>query len=186
MANIEIDEAELAQLRGAKILLDKIRGHPKARGPGEEAIKIVEPSFVTEHERAEPIRAEAKAIAEETLKRHLKDEENRRLEENFQSQLNSYRLSKDNPNGYTDEGIEEIKNTMRKYSIPDVEAAVLKFEKMHPKQPEPPSGYQPMSWNFGAPSKDEKTKLLFENEDAFLEQEAKDVWAEARRGELTD
>jgi hypothetical protein len=45
---------------------------------------------------------------------------------------------------------------------------------------------QPSDWGFGRKTEDANTKLLWEDEDAWAEQEARRVWAEetAKKGQI--
>lgn len=182
----EIDDSELQRLRGAERLMNELISSPKTQRSFQRDIKTLHPDYVTDEEKAKPFVEEATKAAQGVLDAHLKKTRDAELETRFQERLDYYRLSSKNPDGYTDEGIEKIKNLMRERTIPDVDAAVALFEKLNPQQPEPPSGYHPTGWNFGAPADKEDTdrKLLFEDEDAWADREAKKVWDESRKGNL--
>src|SRR5215472_10637185 len=164
----EIDDNELQRLRGAERLLNDLNTSTKTQRSFQRDVKILRPEWTTDEERAKPFIDEAKQAATAVLEDHLKKTKSEELEARFQERLNYYRLSEKNPDGYTEEGIEKIKNLMRERTIPDVDAAVALFEKLNPSQPDPPSGYRPTGWNFGAPIEkgDDDRKLLFEDEDA--------------------
>ena len=173
----EIDDRELATLRGAYKLLDKItRGKNKTMVQKaiheEEPAYIPEPVVLTEEDTTKLVE---KALEKQAVK--VKQEQ---LESAFQSKINDYRLSDSNPNGYTEEGIQKILTLMKERTIPDFEAGVALFEKQNPPRQEAPSGFHPTGWNFGD-RQDEDRKLLFEDEDAWLDKEAKKVWQEETR-----
>lgn len=176
----EIEDSELARLRGADRLLAELRGSPKHRRSVERAIKDHHPEFQTEDDRMAPYIEEAKSAAKSIIEESVKKQREQELENTFQSKLASYRLSERNPDGYTDEGIDKIVALMKERTIPDVDAAVALFEKMNPAKAEPPSGYVPTSWNFGNKA-DDDSKLLFEDPDAWAEKEARKVWEEEAR-----
>jgi hypothetical protein len=145
-------------------------------------IKSLHPDYITDEERHEPTIKKAEEVVRSVIDKHSKEAEQKALEKKFQDKLDSIRLSKDNPDGYTEEGIEKIKALMVERTIPDVDAATALFEKMNPPKPEAPSGYKATGWNFAQVNKDDVNgKLLFEDPDAWADQEAKKVWEEYAR-----
>jgi hypothetical protein len=178
---VEVDENELSGLRGAQKVLSELLGSKKTKAVTHKAIKEIYPDHVVPVDGDETIAA-AKEAAQAVLDKHLKTQKDENLENEFQGKLNSYRLSNKNPDGYTDEGIEKIKTLMRERTIPDVDAAVALFEKLNPAPAEPPSGYVPTGWNFGAVA-DEDKKQLFNDPDAWADKEARKVWDEYRKAE---
>src|SRR5262249_40431359 len=175
----EIDDNELASLRGAKQLLDQLLASPKTGRTVHKQIKEIHPSYMVPVDPEETTKAAAEA-AKNVLDEHIKKQANDKLETDFRAKIDPYRLSESNPNGLTDEGIEKVINLMRDRNIPDFDAGVLLFEKLNPAKPEPPSGYVPTGWNFGAKGDDDK-KLLFEDPDAWADKEARKVWEEHRK-----
>ena len=181
MATIEIDENELTILRGNRRLLEELLGHKDTKGVTQKSIKKIHPDYNAPVD-ADEVLSQAKESAKQILEEDRKKAAAEKLEAEFNRDINSYRLSESNPNGYTDEGLDKIKNLMRERTIPDVHAAVALWEKLHPVKVEPPSGYVPTGWNFGAKGDDDK-KLLFEDPDAWSDKEARKVWEEYRKAE---
>ena len=174
---VEIEDAELARLRGAEKLMGELIKSPKTKRTVEKAIKELPPDVVTDEDVAEPF---VKPLNEriEKLEARLRKEDDTRLENDFQAKLDYYRKNHD----YTDEGIDKIKALMKERTIPDVDAAVALFEKLNPPKPQQPSGFQPTGWNLGkAGSDSEEDKLLFTNEDLWAEREAVKAWNDAKR-----
>src|SRR5215472_6423194 len=115
---IEVDEAELTRLRGAEKLMQELLGSSKTKRGIHRAIKELHPDYEEPAPGAVETIADAKAAAESVLNEHLKKTANDKLEADFQAKVDSYRLSKDNPDGFTDEGIDKIKQLMRDRTIP--------------------------------------------------------------------
>jgi hypothetical protein len=177
----EIDDRELATLRGAYKLLDKITRGKKKRLV-QEAIHDEEPAYIPE-----PVvmtEEDTTKLVEAALEKQAVKVKREQLETAFQEKIEQYRLSEKNPDGYTEEGIQKILTLMKERTIPDFEAGVALFEKQNPARVEPPSGYHPTGWNFGARADDDQ-KLLFEDEDAWLDKEARKVWDEESRKSRT-
>jgi len=178
---IEVDEARYAALEGAEKLLNTLLNNKDTGAEQHKLIKKVHPAHQVPID-PETVVAEARAAAKAELAERERKERDAMVEKKFQDDLNSYRLSDSNPNGFTDEGIEKIVGLMKDRTIPDVHAAVALWRQMHPVKPEPPSGYVPMGWNFGNADKDdEKKKLLLKDPDRFLDLEAREVFEEYRR-----
>jgi hypothetical protein len=179
----EIDDAEYQSLVNAKKVLGDLLNSPKTSRSTQENIKTLNPGYTTDRERADWLVKEVTEETEKVLARRDKEERDKELDRRFNSDLDSYRLSKNNPNGFTDEGIEKIKTLMRERTIPDVHAAVALFEKMNPGAPDTPSGYQPTGWNFGTIDKDDADKrMLFDDPDAWADKTAREVWKEVSAG----
>jgi hypothetical protein len=181
----EISDEELARLRGADKLLDKLlrQGKSENKRAVQKALKDIEPTYQTDDDFAAPYTAEI-ADLKKTVTDFIKEARDEKLEGKFQTTLDRYRLSDANPNGYTPEGIEKILTLMKERTIPDVEAGVALFERLNPPAPPPVAGMHPTSWGFGEPGKDstdEDRKLLFRDEDAWAEREAIKVFQEAER-----
>ena len=184
----EIDDNELTQLRGAKRLLDTLQTG-KTKREFDKLVKVHHPEYAptVQREEIDEIEKNAVAAAKKIWDDERAAERKEKAEKAFQDQINALRLSKDNPDGYTDEGVQEIIKIMKERTIPDVEAARLVFEKQNPAKPEPPAGFAGTSWNFGAPKNaDENLKLLYSDPDAWADQEAIKVVNEARRGQFTE
>ena len=78
------------------------------------------------------------------------------------------------------------KKLMVEKSIPDAIVAADHWEKLNPPQPQPLAGFQPTDWGIGRKTEDKDLKLLYEDPDAWAEQEAQRAWAEetAKKGQI--
>lgn len=168
----EIDDAELAILRGAHRLLDQLHTSPKTRRQFQKAVKELHPSTITDEDRVSEA-PEVKRLdsLEKTVTDFIDGWKTREQDNEFNAAFGRLR-----DQGYTDEGIDKIKKLMVDRKIPDPEAGAALFDKINPAKPMEHSGFQPTSWNFGGMGADEPdTKLLFENEDLWAEREAMKV-----------
>jgi hypothetical protein len=164
----EIDDAELDTLRKARGLLDGLLRDPKTKRNVEREIKKLHPDTVITDDFDAPIMDEIKAIRKD-VGDFLKAQNESRVDATLQAEFDALRRD----SGYTDEGIEKIKAIMKERTIPDPMAAAALYEKLNPPpKPQQPSSFNGMGWGIGAPSEEPDTKLLFDNEDAFAEQEA--------------
>jgi hypothetical protein len=177
----DISDEEYAKLLNAQRIVGELVS-PKTVHEAQKLFKVHHPDFVTDLEKAKPIRDEAVDELKKILDERDKKKRDEELDRKFYTDLDSYRLSEKNPDGFTEEGIEEIKKTMREHQIGDVHVAVAYYQKQHPPKLEPPSGYKSPNWNFAAVDKDDASKkLLFENEDLWADIEARKVYEENRR-----
>ena len=169
---IELSEEEVRVLRGSKALMDQLLKSPKTKRTVEKAVKDLYPETVTTDDVAAPY-IERLEATEKKLDTYLKEQKESALENKFQGQVQALR-----DEGYTEEGIEKIKEIMVKESIPNAIAASKLFDKANPPKPQEPSGFQSTNWGIGGTTTDENLNLLFKDEDAWAEQEARRVWAE--------
>jgi|SRR5215472_11365931 len=177
---VEIDENELARLRGGEKVLNELLG-PKTGSRAHALIKEHHPEHKVPLD-AEEIEKRASDKFKEMMEARDKTEKDARIQREFNATVDSYRLSEKNPDGFTEEGINAVLELMRERTIPDFHAGVLLFRDLHPKKSEPPSGYMPAGWNFGQVNKGDTDKeLLFKDPDAWADQEARKVWEEHRR-----
>ena len=169
MAEIVIDDTQLAALQAAQKLLEQINGDPKTRPLLTKAIKAHYPNTRTEEDIAEeyaaPIREEVKqslSKVEEMLakiaERDAKENETRTLS---QMEASFSRLRK--AYGYNDEGIDKIKALMVDRSIPDPDAAAALFEKLNPAPVTTRSSWEPDSWDLKNNAVDTDIAGLFAN-----------------------
>ena len=179
----EIDDNEYRGLLQAKQVLSELM-LPKTADRAQALIKEHHPDYATDRDKAAPHGKELKEEIFKELEAREKKKRDDDLDRNFNDKINALKLSAANPNGYTEEGIEKIKQLMRDRTIPDPEAAAALFDRLNPQQPDAPSGYRPTGWNFGTAGKDDTDKkLLFEDPDAWADKEAKKVWDEVRKGQ---
>lgn len=162
----EVDDAVLTRLKGAHALLDRLLRDPKTRREAEKLVKVHRPDFTTTDDVAAPYIEQISSL-EKKLDEYITGEKHRKQDTEADAAFERLRKT-----GYTDEGIDKIKNLMKERTIPDVEAAAALFDKLNPPaSPAPPSGFEGSAWNIGD-SKDESDKLLFEDPDRWAEQEA--------------
>ncbi len=164
----EIDDSELDTLRKARGLLDGLLRDPKTKRAVEREIKKLHPETVITDDFDAPVLDAIKSVSEKVdsfLQAQAESQIDGRLNGAFDA------LRRDG--GYTDEGIEKIKALMKERTIPDPMAAAALYEKLNPPpKPQVPSSFNGMGWGIGAPSEEPDTKLLFDDEDAWTEQEA--------------
>lgn len=168
----EVDDTELAILRGAHKLLDQLHASPKTRRQFQAAVKELHPSTITDDDRVKDA-PEVQRLnkLEKTVTDFIGDFTTKSQDAEFNAAFGRLR-----DQGYTEEGVEKIKKLMVERRIPDPEAGAALFDKINPAKELPPSGFQPSSWNFGGMGADEPdTKLLFEDEDRWAEREAAKV-----------
>ena len=174
MANVEIDETELAGLRRYAQLADKVAKHPDARKLMQQAALLAAPEEVGPEPRIrqevteglDAIRAELKADRDARDKRDTEQAEAARI-----TRLNSQwaeTRGQARAAGYTDEGLTQLEEWMEKRGVADHTIAMPAFERENPPPDPVMTGGQ--RWNFfDQPKDDISLKPLFEgNEDAFL------------------
>jgi len=170
----DISDAELETLRKGKELLDSMLRSPKTKRGTERLIKQLHPETVITDDLEAPLADEIKAIGkkmDDFLTAQKANSDDARLDAAFE------RLRSDG--GFTDEGIEKIKKLMVERKIPDpLDAAKLWNVENPPPKPQEPSQFAGTSWGFGAQTNESDTKLLFEDEDAFAEQESRKFFQE--------
>ena len=119
-------------------------------------------------------------MAKEDISAFMKQQTDDKLDSKFNEQINQLRAE-----GYQDEGIEKVKKTMIEQSIPNAIAAAAYLEKINPPpKPLEVSGFSPTNWGFGGQDESESTKLLFKDEDAWAEREAKLAWDDAKKNQI--
>lgn len=169
----ELTEEELRDLTGAKVLLDKLVRDPKTKRDAEKLIKVHHPEVVTTEDVEKPLRDEIVA-----LRKQMEDDKEARRSREIDDRLTSeYKALRDD--GWTDEGIEKLKKFQVDRKIASPLDAAGAWDRAFPKPKEQPSPLAPTDWGFGQDSKDEDIKLLFENEDAWAEKEARKAWSDA-------
>ena len=164
----EIDDAELDTLRKARGLLDGLLRDPKTKRAVEREIKKLHPETVITDDFDAPVLDEIRAIGAK-VDGFLKAQNESAVDGRLDAQFDALRRD----SGYTDEGIEKVKALMKERTIPDPMAAAALYEKLNPPpKPQVPSSFNGMGWGIGVASEEPDTKLLFDDEDAFAEQEA--------------
>ena len=172
---IELSEEEVRVLRGSKALMDQLLKSPKTKRTVEKAVKDLYPETVTTDDVAAPY-IERLEATEKKLDTYLKEQKESALENKFQGQVQALR-----DEGYTEEGIEKIKEIMVKESIPNAIAASKLWDQANPPKPAENSNFSPTDWGFGRKTEDADLNLLFKDEDAWAEREAKKAWDEETR-----
>ena len=164
----EIDDAELDTLRKARGLLDGLLRDPKTKRAVEREIKKLHPETVITDDFDAPVLDEIRAIGAK-VDGFLKAQNDAVVDGTLATAFDSLRRD----SGYTDEGIEKIKAIMIERKVPDPMVAAAYYEKNNPPpKPQVPSSFNGMGWGIGAATEEPDTKLLFDDEDAFAEQEA--------------
>lgn len=163
---MEIDDGQYEQYRRALALLNTL----EQKG-GLEFKKLVKKALpevhVPEIDIAQPVIDDVAA-----LRKELSDFRDGLKAEKEDGALVA-RFSALKSEGWTEEGIDKIKQTMVDRKIPDVDAAVALFEKQNPKPaPVRESSYTPQRWNFAsADDEDKSAQLLLADEEAWADNE---------------
>ena len=169
---VELTDEEVKLLRGSKALMDQLLKSPKTRREAEKLIKTLHPEAVTTDDVAAPYIERIDGL-EKKLDAYFKDQQGKELDGKLASQIAQLR-----EDGYTDEGIEKIKEIMVKEQIPNAIAASKLWDKANPPAPAENSNFTPTDWGIGRKTDDKDLTLLFQDEDAWAEQEARKAWAE--------
>ena len=172
---VEMTAEEAKLLRGSKTLMDRLLKDPKTRRQAEGLVKQLYPEAVTTDDVAAPYIERIDGL-EKKLDKYFKEQEGKELDTRLNSQIAQLR-----EDGYTEEGIEKIKEIMVKEQIPNAIAASKLWDKANPPKPAENSNFTPSNWGFGHKTEDGDLKLLFEDEDAWAEKEARKAWDEETR-----
>lgn len=176
MPAVEVDEEELKTLRNAKGLLNQLLSDAKTKRNVEQEIKKLHPNTRTTDDFVAPYMDEVRAIGKK-----VDDFINGYTNEKQDTALNAAFTDLTNPKGawcLTSEGLEKVKEIMQQRHVADPYAAAALFVRQNPPKPSRPSGLEPTGWGIGAKTKDEDLKLLFEDEDAWLDRELGKIYEE--------
>ena len=167
----EVSDEYLRILNGSKALLDKLLSG-KTRRRQEALIKEHFPDTQTTDDIAEPYTVELKELRKDfdEFRRELKGN---KLDDRLSADIQTLK-SQD----WTDEGIDKLKKLMLEREIPNIMDAAAVWEKRNPPAPQQPSIMAPTDWGFGRKTDDADITALFNDEDAWAEQEARKVCAE--------
>lgn len=169
---VEMTEEEAKLLRGSKVLMDQLLKSPKTKRTVEQEIKKLYPEAVTTDDIAAPYIERISGL-ESRLNKMVSDQQGERLDSKLNSQIQQLR-----DEGYTEEGIAKIKEIMVQEQIPNAIAASKLWDKANPPKPAENSNFAPTDWGFGRQTDDADAALLFKDEDAWAEREARKVWDE--------
>lgn len=148
---VEIDSDVLEQLQMAYNLQKQLFDSDESRAEYESALKKKFPDkYKTSAEKAEPYLSPLQKKIE-ALEAKLKARDEKEQDESIDQTFS--RLKKDN--GYTDEGIAEIKKIMLDRKVADPEVAAAYFEKRNPPKAIESSGFSERGWNFDDDAKQE-------------------------------
>ena len=173
MTEVYMSEDEAKLLRGSKTLMDQLLKNPKTRRDAEKLVKTLYPDTTTTDDLAEPYVKRMEGL-EAKLDEFFKRQDGEKLDAKLNAQLNELRTTR----SYTEDGIERIKKVMVEKSIPDAIVAADHWERMNPPTANVESNFAPTDWGFGRKTDDKDLSLLFSDEDAWAEQEARKVWQE--------
>jgi hypothetical protein len=179
---VDISEEQLRILNGSKALLDRLLSG-KTRRRQEQLIKEHYPETQTTDDIAEPYTAEIKELKKsfEDFKAELKGN---KLDDRLANEIDYLKTAAGG--NWTEDGIEKLKKLMIEREIPSIKDAAAVWDKRNPPQAQQPSTFQPSDWGIGRKTDDPDTKLLFEDEDAWADQEARKVWHEetVKKGQI--
>ena len=186
----EIDEVELMRLRKQDQTVHALMANPKAKKKIFEAYKDVVPDAkIPELEMEEAARApvmQLEKTVQELQKQLADDKAEREKQMKFDALNGSIEsgMSKLRRDGWTDEGLGEVKKLMEERGIIDPEIAAAYYEKQHPPQvPATPRGTG--GWNFVENVQDGEAdlkKLLDSrgNQEVLVDKMARDALNEFR------
>jgi hypothetical protein len=177
---VDIPEQELQVLRGAKALHDKLLSG-KTRQRQEALIKELYPDTPTLDDITEPTRKEVAELRKE-FKDYIEGEKGRKLDTKLEADIAYLKETED----FTDEGIDRLKKLMIEREIPSIRDAAVLWNHAHPPKPQEVSIMAPSDWGIGRKTEDPDLKLLFEDEDAWADKEARKAWSEetAKKGQI--
>lgn len=185
---VEIDETELANLRGVAGVMQKMLNNPKTRGKILEAQKVLNPdAVIPEIDSAAPLKdamVQLHKEVQETQKMIRTDKEEReasKAREVLEGKWAEGRAAARKA-GYMAEGLEKLEKFMEEKGVADHEIAIAAFEKLNP--PEEPVFSSGSRFDaFTAPSEGDDMKLLLEgNEQQFLNKKIKETLTDIRSG----
>ena len=186
MAKVEIDEAELGQLRALGLVVQKLNGDQNAKKHLERALKVVDPNLRTEDDVAEtyagPLREELGTIRKTLEDRFgaLEARETKQREDRAQLDLDTSFSNLRKTHGYTDDGVAAVQKIMVDRNIPDVEAAAALFERMNPPAAQEQPAYEPSHWNLESNAVVD-TEALFRDPDKWESKEIANTLTDMRR-----
>lgn len=185
----EIADEELAVLKRSHEVLLKLN-QPTTRPMLEKALKTHYPDIQTEEDQAtrllEPqlkkLQDEVIAPLAETVNAFKTEREQAQERATAERLENAFgRLKADE--GFTDEGLEQIKKLMVDRSIADPDAAAALFNKLNPPPPQEAASYQPQQWTLeSATGPGVDVAMLFQDEDRFEQQMIASTLNEIRVG----
>ena len=169
----EISDAELRVFQNAKTVLEKLTNSPKTKRDAEKLIKEHYPEVVTTDDVVEPVLSEVKALGKR-FDDYINGEKGNKLDSKLAKDIDYLKSER----SFTDDGIETLKKLMVSKEIPDIVVAADHWAALNPPKPQEPSILAPTDWGFGRKTEDADLKLLFEDEDAWAEKEARRAWSE--------
>ena len=173
MATVELDEVELQRLQKQDRTIHALMGNPKAKKKVFEAYKEANPDArIPELEMEEAAKAPVMELEKtvKELQKKLEDSDAERENQAKLADLNGSiekKMAKLRHDGWTDDGLTEVRKLMDERGIIDPEIAAAYYEKQHPPStPAAPSGIG--GWNFMEPPADDNTfvKSLLEGKNA--------------------
>jgi hypothetical protein len=176
----EFSDEQARVLLGSQQLLDKLLKNPKTKRETEKLVKTLYPDTVTTEDIAKPYVERIDGM-EKRFDAFMKKMEGDEADSKFNKQIEALKKR-----GFSDDGIEKIKELMVKKLIPDAEVAADHWEKQNPPKSQAPSSFQPANWGIGAKTDDPSLKELFTDPDAWAEKEAQRAWDEevAKKGQI--
>ena len=171
----EIDENQLAGLRGLSQFVQKAMASPKHRTQLLRIQKDLYPEIaVPEIDAADPVleRVDALAKAFEEDKKAREEAAAKTAEEKSKTEWEQKWLSGRkmlNDRHYNQEGVEAVEKLMTERGIPDHEAGLALFEKLNPPPPPPLTGRSGFGWFDNVEKDPDLDRLLNKKDyDGFL------------------
>lgn len=190
MAAVQIDEGALRELQVAQGLMDALYRSPKHGMLMRRAIKELHPDVsIPEIDVAAPIVAGVNDALKKLNDRLAATEaENKKLRQERDDEAEDAKFWKNfdkvaKARGYTEQGREDLIKVMKDKKIPDPEVAAAYLDGTVKAKPIEPSGFKPKRWNLlddpnGTEADQKSLKRLMDNPEAWMEDEAADIWNE--------
>lgn len=177
MANVEIDEAELAHLRNAAQFIARAEKLPEGRKMINKLAKGINPEIRTEEDIASEYAAPLKAELDD-LKKWKGDMENRITSYNADESWSKVRAERQ----YTEDGIKQLRKFADENGIKNPAHAAAAWERENPATPMKPS-YMSDSFTMQEMTGQEKAEQLKEitkNPGRFEDEQVAAFFAEKR------
>jgi len=177
----EVSDEEYQLLLGSKQLMDGLLKSPKTKRAQEKLIKELHPGTVISEDHEAPLRGEIEAI-QKKLDDYLLAQNNKQIDGELARDFGALRGE-----GFTDDGIEAVKKIMVERHIPSPIDAASVWRRLNPVAPAAATTDFSTSWKFGQDQEaDEDRKLLYKDDDSWLDKMVPKILNEAKQGKFTD
>lgn len=178
----ELSDEEFAIYQGSKALMDELLKSPQTKRAQEKLIKQLHPNTVISEDHEAPLRGEIDEL-KKTVSDYITAQTNKAIDDKLGKDFDALRSE-----GFTDDGIEQVKRIMVDRQIRSPVDAAAVWRKLNPTPATVPSLDYSTGWGIGAAaaSKDEEQALLFKDDDAWLDRMVPRIVADAKKGIYSD